>query len=152
LFWPAVWKADPGRDHADRADDGGGIGDDLVAGQRDHVAAGSRRILDEDEDALVLLRGEVADALVDQPRLHRRSAGRVDRDGDRRRALDRERLLDRPGHARQRQARPELGAAGKDRAMQADHRNGDGVGAPGGGKQAVEQAFHGGRVSFGCGR
>ena len=43
-------EAEARRDHADRADDRGRVGEDLVARAGDHVAAGRRRVLDEHED------------------------------------------------------------------------------------------------------
>ncbi len=42
-------EAEAGKDDADGADDGGRVGDDLVAGGGDEVAARGRSILDEDD-------------------------------------------------------------------------------------------------------
>ena len=114
LFSPAVWtrrstpialdqavEAETRRDDADRADDGGRVGEDLVARAGDHVAAGSRRVLDEDEDRQLLLLGERANAAEDQVRLRGRSAGRVDHHRDGLRARDREGPLEQSARRRQ---------------------------------------------------
>ena len=90
-------EAEAGRDHADGADDRGRIGVDLVARQRQEVAARGGHVLAEHVDALVLLLGQLADAAEDQVRLHRRAAGRVDHDGHGRQLGEREGLLDRAG-------------------------------------------------------
>ena len=47
IFSISLVKAERAADHADRADDRGRIGDDLVGRAGDHVAAGGRDILDE---------------------------------------------------------------------------------------------------------
>ena len=79
-----VDEAEAGGDDADRADDRRRIDDDLVAGAGDHVAARRADVLDEDDDRLLLLLGERADALVDQVRLDRRAARRIDDERHRR--------------------------------------------------------------------
>ncbi|MNS44730.1 hypothetical protein D3C72_771800 [compost metagenome] len=107
----------------DRTDDGGGIGDDLVAGKRDHVTAGGCNVLHEDQDLLFLLLGKLADAVIDHPCLHRRTAGRVERNGDGRRILDGEGLLQKGGVGGEIERGAELVAAGHDRAMHAHHRD-----------------------------
>ena len=98
-------EAEAGGDDADRADDRGRVDDDLVAGAGDHVAAGGADILHEDEHRLFVLLGERADALVDQVRLHRRAARRIDHQRDCRRGLDAERLLQERRDRGERQAR-----------------------------------------------
>jgi hypothetical protein len=80
-LFEGLGKAKAGEDDADGADDGAGVGDDLVAGGGDEIAARGRGILDEDDDVLVVLGREVANTLGNQPRLHRRAAGRIDDDG-----------------------------------------------------------------------
>ena len=74
-----VLEAEARRDHADRADDRGGIGDDLVGGAGEPVAARGGDVLDEGDHRQLLLARQQADALADQRRLHRRAARRVDR-------------------------------------------------------------------------
>jgi len=63
----------------------GRIGDDLIRRAGDHVAAGSRDILDEREHRLLLLGREWRMRLKYEMRLHRRTTRRVDgeRDGPR---------------------------------------------------------------------
>src|SRR5690606_4204388 len=60
-------EAETARDDADGADDRSRVGKDLVAGERDHVAARGSDILDEDQHMLVLLSRKITDALEDQP-------------------------------------------------------------------------------------
>src|SRR5581483_5759983 len=48
-------EAEARRDDANGADDGGRIGVDLVAGERQEIAAGGRHVLAEDVDALAFL-------------------------------------------------------------------------------------------------
>ena len=48
-------KAERRADHADRADDRGRVGDDLVGRAGDHVAARGRDVLDEGDDRALLL-------------------------------------------------------------------------------------------------
>ena len=62
-------------DHPDRAHDRGGVGDDLVGGTGQPVAARGRHILDEGDHRQLLLGRQQADALGDQCRLHGRAAG-----------------------------------------------------------------------------
>ena len=92
-------------DHADRADDRGRIGEDLVGRARDHVAARGRDILDEGDDRHFLLGRELADALEDQVRLHRRASRRIDQQRDRACARPRKGALQRLCHRGKRQAR-----------------------------------------------
>src|SRR5690606_33908892 len=101
----------------------GWIGDDLVAGDGDHVTSGCGDILDEDEDLLVLLDSKIADALVDQARLDGRAARTVERDCDRRGLLVRKRLFKHRRSGGDRQSRPDPGGACHNRAMQADDGN-----------------------------
>ena len=56
-------EAEGGGDHADRADDRACVGIDLIAGEREHVAARGGDILGEHIDLEILLLGERADAL-----------------------------------------------------------------------------------------
>jgi hypothetical protein len=86
-------EAEARHDDADRADDGGRISDDLVAGGGDEIAPRGGGVLDEDDDVLAVFIGMVADALGDEARLHRRAAGRIDDDGDGRRGLEGEGAL-----------------------------------------------------------
>ena len=91
---PAVWtrrstpelgdgldEAEARRDDPDRADDRAFIGIDLVARAGQPVAARGRDILAEDDDGQLVLVRQLADAGVDQGRLHGRAAGRIDADG-----------------------------------------------------------------------
>ena len=97
-------EAERAADHADRADDGGCIGDDLVGRAGDHVAAGRRDILDEGDHRHLLLVGERADAPVDQMRLRRRAARRIDRQRDRADVAHGEGALQRARDTGERQA------------------------------------------------
>ena len=91
-----------------------GIGDDLVGGAGDHVAAGGGGILHEgDHPALLLLR-QLADAAEDQVRLHRRAARRIDDQRDRGGVAHGEDALERARDAGH-------GQAGPQRRRQADH-------------------------------
>ena len=60
-------EAEAGGDHADRADERGFLGQDLVAGERQPIAARRRDILGEGEDRHALFVGELADAPVSRP-------------------------------------------------------------------------------------
>src|SRR5262249_61246276 len=71
-------EAEGTADHADRTEDRRGIAENLVARTRDHVAAGGRDVLDEDQHRQLLFRRELLDAPVDLARLHRRAAGAID--------------------------------------------------------------------------
>ena len=107
-------KAETAAHHADRPDNGVGLGIDFVAGASQPVAARGRDVLDEDQHRDVLLIGEVADPPVDQRGLDRRTARRIDREGDRLQPLHRKCALDQAGQA--------LGAqAAAQRAEAADH-------------------------------
>ena len=75
-------EAEAAGHHADRSDNGVGVGEDFVAGAGQPVAARGRDVLDEHQHRDVLLVGEVADATVDQRRLDGGAAGRIDRQGD----------------------------------------------------------------------
>ena len=55
---------------------------DLVGGAGDHVAAGGRHVLGKRNHPNVLFRRKLADAAIDQMRLHRRSPGGVDQERD----------------------------------------------------------------------
>ena len=59
-------EAEAGRDDADGADDRGRVGVDLVAGQRQEIAARCCNILAEHINALVLLGGELANTPEDE--------------------------------------------------------------------------------------
>ena len=73
-------EAEARRNDADRADDRAFIRIDLVARAGEPVAARRRHILAEHEDGEVLLRREFPDAGMDQGRLHRGTARRIDAD------------------------------------------------------------------------
>ena len=88
-------EAEARRDDADRADDRTCIGIDFIAGAGEPIAARGRDILAEDEDRDLVLRGERADAGMDQRRLHRRAARRIDRMRDGGDALPRKGALQR---------------------------------------------------------
>src|SRR5690606_32437340 len=90
-------EAEAGEDDADGANDGRRIGDDLVAGGGDEIAARGGCVLDEDEDGLASLVGQIADALGDETRLDGRAARRIDDDGDGRSRLDGEGALEKRG-------------------------------------------------------
>ncbi len=68
-------------DHADRADEGGLLAEDLVTRQRQPVTAGRGHVLGEGDDGDALLFGELPDATVKQCRLNRRAARRIDDHG-----------------------------------------------------------------------
>ena len=70
-------------DHADRADDRTRIGNDLVGGAGEHVAAGGGGVLDEGDDLAAVFLRQIADAAEDQVRLRRRAARRIDDQRDR---------------------------------------------------------------------
>ena len=95
-------------------DDRGGVADDLVGGAGDHVAAGRRHVLHGGEDAQVLLGRERANPLVDQVRLHRRSAGRIDQQGHGLGIAHAEGAVERAGNAGE-------GQPGPQRRRKADH-------------------------------
>src|SRR4029077_1709062 len=85
VFRDQLVEAERAADDTDRADDRMRIGDDLVAGAGDHVAAGGGGVLDEGDDAAVFLLRQFADAAEDQVRLCRRAARRIDGERHRRR-------------------------------------------------------------------
>ena len=112
-------EAEAGADHADRADDRGCVGEDLVGGAGQPVAARGRHVLDEGKHRQLLLVGQRADAPGDQRRLHRRAAGRVDRERHRLEAAEREGALQRRRRGRRATARR---ASGRRRADHAASR------------------------------
>src|SRR5207237_10597648 len=75
---------------------------DLVAGKRQPIAARSGDILGKGEDRDALLLGELTEAAVEQRRLHRRAARRVDRYRDRAEVPEPERPVERWTMAQQR--------------------------------------------------
>ena len=107
-------EAERAANHADRAEDRGRIADDLVGGASDHVAPGGHDIFGKRDHAALLLGGEITDAAVDQMRLHRRAAGRIDDERDRGRLAHGKGALKRTRQRRQREARLE-------RRREADH-------------------------------
>ena len=126
-------QAEGGGDHADRAHDRAWVGIDLVAGEREQIAAGGGDVLGEDIDLEVLLGGERPDALIDQHRLHGRAAGRIDLDGDGLGAAHGEGLLDGRRGGGERQAGPER-RDHADRAAESEHGNDRPALGPSGGK------------------
>ncbi len=76
-------EAEARADHADRAEERGLLAEDLVAGERQPIAARGRHILGKGDDRDALLVGQLADAAKEQRRLHRRAARRIDDDRDR---------------------------------------------------------------------
>ena len=100
-------KTEGAADHADRADDGRAVADDLVGGTGDHVTAGGGDVLREGDHRLGLFGREFADAAIDQVRLHRRAARRIDQQGHGAGLAITERPFERPRDARQRDARLE---------------------------------------------
>ena len=82
------------------------IGDDLVGGAGDHVAARGRDILDEGDDLRLFSSRQIANAAEDQMRLRGRAARRIDDQRHRGRVANAEQAIERardPGHG---QARP----------------------------------------------
>ena len=115
-------------DDADRADDRGGVAHDLVSRARDHVAARGGDVLDEGDHRPGVLLGKLADTLMDQMRLNRRAARRVDgqRHGGSR--LHGEGALQRARHRREREPGLERRREADD-AGQPHHRNDSAVAA-----------------------
>ena len=130
-------EAEAGRNDADRADDGTRIDEDVIAGERDHVAARRGNVLDRNDDLLAILLGERADALVNEMRLHRRAARRIHHDGHRRRLLHREGTLELRRDGSERDALPQRRDLPDD-ARKADHRHDDLFLAEAGRQQAAE--------------
>ena len=64
-------ESEAGEDDADRSNDRRRIGDDLVAGGGDEVAAGRGGVFNKNEHALATLGREIAEALGDEARLDR---------------------------------------------------------------------------------
>ena len=103
-FSISLVEAEAAADHADRADDRGGVANDLIGRAGDHVAAGRADIFDEGDDRELALGGKLANAPEDQVRLHRRTAGRVDRQRHRARMPHRESPLQHAGDTAEREA------------------------------------------------
>ena len=98
-------EAEARADDADRAEERGLLAEDLVAGERQPIAARCGHILGKGDDRHALFLGKLADAAVEQRRLHRRAARRIDDDSDGDEARDtRNASLDRRRVARQRHA------------------------------------------------
>src|SRR5262249_43385580 len=97
-------KTERATDDADRADDRGRIAENLVGGASDHIAAGGRNILGKGDHRARVLGGELADAAVDQGRLHGRAAGRIDQQRPRSRRPHAEGALERTGDGGEREA------------------------------------------------
>src|SRR5215813_6621413 len=98
-------KAERAANDPDGADDGGGIAEDLVSGAGDHVAAGGSDILGKGDHRTRILGRELADAPIDQVRLHRRTAGRIDQQRDRPRVTHLEGALERTSDGSERKPR-----------------------------------------------
>jgi hypothetical protein len=82
---------------ADRTDHRRLVGVDLVGGDSDVIAPRRTGLLDDRVDALLVQRLQAADLVVDQARLHRAPAGRIEAQHDRPRV----RLLEGAAQARQ---------------------------------------------------
>src|SRR5262245_34490251 len=115
-------ETEAGRDNADGANDGGGVGIDFIAGEGEEVAARGRDVLAEDVDPLLLLLGELPDAAEDQVGLHGRSPRRIDNHRHAGELRQAEGLLDRTGDGSERQARPQR-RRHTDRTGEAQHRH-----------------------------
>src|SRR5262249_40647682 len=76
-------KTERPTDNADGADDRGRIAENFVGGASDHIPAGGRDILGKGDHRARILGGELADAAIDQVRLHRRAAGPSDQQRER---------------------------------------------------------------------
>ena len=160
LLVPAVWrrrstpkrssslsKPNARRDDADRADERGRVGENLVAGAGEHVAAGGAGVLDEGEHRQLLLLGERPDAAEDQMRLRRRSARRVDDDRDRRRVAGGEGPFQRRRHGGDRKPLPER-HHGADHPRQPHHRDHRMGRAPAGRKEKPKALGKGGEGAW----
>ena len=108
-------------DDADRAEKRGLLTKDFVPGERQPIATRCRHILGERDNRNPLLVGELANAAEQQRRLHRRSARRIDDEGDRDEIGDTKRPVDRRGVAFQRDPTPP--GPSHDDAVEAQHRN-----------------------------
>src|SRR3974377_2250805 len=86
-------EAEARADDADRAEDRGFLAEDFVAGEREPIPPRCRHILGKGDDRNVPLLGELANAPEEQRGLHRRTARRIDDDGDRYEVGDAERPL-----------------------------------------------------------
>ena len=71
-------EAEAVHQHADRADDAGLVGIDLVGGHGDVVGARGTDLLDDRIDLLLVQRLQAPDLVVDDAGLHRAAAGRID--------------------------------------------------------------------------
>ncbi len=142
-------EAEAAGNNADRADDRTRVDDDLISCGGDHVAAGSREVLDRDNDPLVLLLGKIADAAEDQVRLGGGAAGRIDDQSDGRRGLVREGALERAGDAFKGQAGAKRRSAA-DRSRQTNHRDDRDVAAEARRDQGIQRKAHG--FTSHCGR
>jgi hypothetical protein len=127
-----------GRGHdSDRAYDRASIGIDLVTGDREQIAARRGDVLGEHIDLETLFFSKRADALVDQHRLHRRAARRIDLDCDRLGAAHGERPLDRACTGRKREPRPER-RRHADGAAESEHWDEGAAPGPGGWEHVAE--------------
>src|SRR5215469_10348183 len=95
-------KAKSRTDDADRTENRGLLAVDLVTGERQPVAARCRDVFGKSDDGYSLLVSQLPDAPVEQCRLNRRAAGRVNDDGDRDEPRGPKRSFDCRGVARQR--------------------------------------------------
>src|SRR5262249_1952136 len=93
-------------DDADRADDGPAMGENFIGRNGDPIPPRGRDILAEGDNRDILLRGQSADAGMDQGRLDRRSSWRIDEERHGRNSLAGESTLQRLGQALHRQGWP----------------------------------------------
>ena len=119
--WISSCDAKAAADDADRPEQRGFLAKDLVAGERQPIAARGRDILGKGDDRNLFLLGELADAAIEQRRLHRRAARRIDDDCHGDQPGQPKRALDRRGMARQRDR--VAACARQDHALKAQHRN-----------------------------
>ena len=117
-------EAEARGNHANAADDRRFVGVDLVAGERQPVAARRRHVLGEGEHANPGFRRQRADAPENQRRLHRRAARRVDRERHRLDAVEVEGALERALDRGERQPAAQRPDPADDaaEAHHADHR------------------------------
>ena len=90
-----VGETEPGRDHADGAQDRAFVGINFIGGTGQPIAARGRNVFGEGQHGDVLFLGELANAAGDQRALHRRAARRIDGERDGVDAARREGALDR---------------------------------------------------------
>ncbi len=136
-------KAERGRNDADGANDGGGSAMISSPASAIMVAAGGRHIFHEDENLLSMFHGKIADAAIDQARLHRRAARRIDGYGNRRGMLVGKGLFQNTGRRCERKRGPQGCAAGHDCAMQAHDGDFRFHGAKTAGNKAFQQTGQG---------